>query len=55
MQTVLAIETDEGVTGHYFGGGSHGDTEGLNVVDQQMIQRPHPVAARRARTRSTAR
>jgi L-alanine-DL-glutamate epimerase-like enolase superfamily enzyme len=37
MQTVLAIETDEGVTGYYFGGGSHGDAEGLNVVDQQMI------------------
>jgi L-alanine-DL-glutamate epimerase-like enolase superfamily enzyme len=38
MQTVLAIETDEGVTGYYFGGGSHGDNEGLNVVDQQMIR-----------------
>jgi L-alanine-DL-glutamate epimerase-like enolase superfamily enzyme len=38
MQTVLAIETDEGVTGYYFGGGSHGDAEGLNVVDQQMIR-----------------
>ena len=31
MQTVLAIETDEGVTGYYFGGGSHGDAEGLNA------------------------
>ena len=38
MQTVLAIETDEGVTGYYFGGGSHGDAEGLNIVDQQMIR-----------------
>jgi L-alanine-DL-glutamate epimerase-like enolase superfamily enzyme len=37
MQTILAIETDEGVTGHYLGGGSHGDAEGLNSVDQQMI------------------
>ena len=37
MQTVLAIETDEGVAGYYFGGGSHGDQEGLNIVDQQMI------------------
>lgn len=37
MQTVLAIETDEGVTGYYLGGGSHGDQEGLNVVDQAMI------------------
>ncbi len=37
MQTVLTIHTDEGVVGHYFGGGSHGDNEGLNVVDQQQI------------------
>lgn len=37
LQTVLTIHTDEGVVGHYFGGGSHGDAEGLNVVDQQMI------------------
>lgn len=37
LQTVLTIETDEGVSGHYFGGGSHGDAEGLNIVDQQMI------------------
>ena len=38
MQTVLMIETDEGVAGHYFGGGAHGDAEGLNVVDQQLIR-----------------
>ena len=37
LQTVLTIHTDEGVEGHYFGGGSHGDAEGLNVVDQQAI------------------
>ena len=37
MQTVLTIHTDEGVVGHYLGGGSHGDNEGLNVVDQQQI------------------
>ena len=37
MQTVLTIHTDDGASGHYFGGGSHGDNEGLNVVDQQMI------------------
>ena len=37
LQTVLTIHTDEGVQGHYFGGGSHGDAEGLNVVDQQQI------------------
>lgn len=36
-QTVLSIHTDEGVAGHYFGGGSHGDAEGLNIVDQSMI------------------
>lgn len=36
-QTVLSILTDEGVTGYYFGGGSHGDAEGLNVVDQDLI------------------
>lgn len=36
-QTVLTIHTDEGVTGHYFGGGTHGDAEGLNVVDQSLI------------------
>ncbi|MDB5530106.1 MAG: mandelate racemase [Devosia sp.] len=38
MQTILAIETDAGVTGYYLGGGSHGDAEGLNIVDQQMIR-----------------
>jgi L-alanine-DL-glutamate epimerase-like enolase superfamily enzyme len=37
LQTVLTIETDEGVSGHYFGGGSHGDAEGLSVVDQAHI------------------
>ena len=55
MQTVLTIETDEGVTGYYFGGGSHGDQEGLNVVDQQLILGPHPRRCSSARTRSTAR
>ena len=37
LQTVMTVETDEGAVGHYFGGGSHGDQEGLNVVDQHMI------------------
>lgn len=37
LQTVLTVETDEGVSGHYFGGGAHGDAEGLNVVDQHII------------------
>ena len=54
MQTVLTIETDEGVSGHYFGGGSHGDQEGLNIVDQQMI-RAASRSCSSARTRSTAR
>ena len=27
LQTVLAIETDTGVTGYYFGGGSHGGVQ----------------------------
>lgn len=40
MQTVLTIETDEGAVGHYFGGGAHGDQEGLNVVDQRRILGP---------------
>ncbi|HET7714176.1 MAG TPA: enolase C-terminal domain-like protein [Bauldia sp.] len=37
MQTVSIIDTDEGVSGYYFGGGSHGDQEGLNVVDQALL------------------
>ena len=37
MQTVLTIETDEGIAGHYFGGGSHGDAEGLDIMDQGLI------------------
>ena len=37
MQTVSSIETDEGVTGYFFGGGSHGDQEGLNAADQALL------------------
>ena len=37
MQTVASVETDAGVTGYFFGGGSHGDQEGLNVVDQALL------------------
>ena len=44
MQTVLTIHTDEGVEGHYFGGGSHGDNEGLNVTDND-----EPIMLARAR------
>jgi len=36
-QTVLSIHTDGGATGYYFGGGSHGDAEGLNAADQSLI------------------
>jgi L-alanine-DL-glutamate epimerase-like enolase superfamily enzyme len=36
-QTVLTIHTDDGVSGHYFGGGAHGDADGLNIVDQSVI------------------
>ena len=37
LQTVLTIETDEGISGHFIGGGTHGDQEGLNIVDQNII------------------
>ncbi|MDC0194666.1 enolase [Alphaproteobacteria bacterium] len=37
MQTVLTIETDEGISGYFIGGGTHGDQEGLNNVDQNLI------------------
>jgi len=38
IQTVTLIETDQGVTGTYLGGASHGiDTDGLNIVDREMI------------------
>lgn len=37
LQTVASVETDAGVTGYYFGGGSHGDQEGLNVVDRELL------------------
>src|SRR6266849_2551341 len=33
LQTVSSIETDEGIAGYFFGGGSHGDQEGLNATD----------------------
>jgi L-alanine-DL-glutamate epimerase-like enolase superfamily enzyme len=36
-QTVLSIETDEGVSGHYLGGDHHGDDEGLTIVDQALV------------------
>ncbi|MGH7919109.1 MAG: enolase C-terminal domain-like protein [Candidatus Dormibacteraceae bacterium] len=36
-QSVLIVDTDQGVSGYYLGGGAHGDAEGLNVVDQSVI------------------
>ncbi len=37
LQTVLTIVTDEGLEGHYFGGGAHGDEEGLHEHSRQVI------------------
>lgn len=36
-QTLLIADTDEGVSGYYLGGGAHGDAEGLNVADQDIV------------------
>jgi L-alanine-DL-glutamate epimerase-like enolase superfamily enzyme len=38
MQTVLKIVTDEGLEGYYFGGGAHGDEEGLPESSRAFIQ-----------------
>ena len=44
MQTVLKIVTDEGVEGYYFGGGSHGDEEGLpEHIPQFILNRVKPM------------
>ncbi|HZO30453.1 MAG TPA: enolase C-terminal domain-like protein [Chloroflexota bacterium] len=37
LQTVLKIVTDEGVEGYYFGGGAHGDEEGLPEPSRRLI------------------
>jgi len=37
VQTVLSVETDAGATGYYFGGGSHGDQDGLSAQDQDLL------------------
>ncbi|MCR8724668.1 enolase C-terminal domain-like protein [Frigidibacter sp. ROC022] len=37
IQTVTTIETDEGVSGHYFGGGMRGDLYGLSASEQEVI------------------
>ena len=38
IQTLTTIETDEGVTGRYLGGQGHGDQDGLDVVNQAIIE-----------------
>jgi L-alanine-DL-glutamate epimerase-like enolase superfamily enzyme len=37
VQTVTCIDTDEGVSGYYFGGGAHGDQEGLKPDDRDLL------------------
>jgi L-alanine-DL-glutamate epimerase-like enolase superfamily enzyme len=37
VQTLTSIETDAGITGYYFGGGAHGDQEGLKPDDRQFL------------------
>ncbi|MDE0530828.1 MAG: hypothetical protein OXI01_05155 [Albidovulum sp.] len=37
VQTVTCIDTDEGIQGYFFGGGSHGDQDGLGVDDRRLI------------------
>lgn len=36
-QTITCIDTDEGLSGYFLGGGKHGDQDGLNVVEQDML------------------
>jgi len=37
VQTITTIDTDQGTSGYYLGGGSHGDQEGLSADDQRML------------------
>jgi L-alanine-DL-glutamate epimerase-like enolase superfamily enzyme len=37
VQTLTSIDTDAGVTGYYFGGGAHGDQEGLKPDDREFL------------------
>jgi Mandelate racemase / muconate lactonizing enzyme, N-terminal domain/Enolase C-terminal domain-like len=37
LQTVLKIVADDGLEGYYFGGGAHGDEEGLHEHSRQLI------------------
>lgn len=36
-QTITCIDTDDGISGYFLGGGKHGDQDGLNVVEQDML------------------
>ena len=37
IQTLTRIETDDGATGHYFGGHGHGDQDGMDAVSQAFV------------------
>jgi len=37
-QTVTCIDTDEGLTGYFFGGGKHGDQDGMTPDEQRLIE-----------------
>src|SRR5262249_53362859 len=37
VQTITSIATDAGAVGYYFGGGSHGDQEGLHTDDRELL------------------
>src|SRR5690606_11820412 len=38
IQTLVTIETDEGVVGHYLGGQGHGDQDGLLPDSREMVR-----------------
>ncbi len=38
IQTITRIETDEGAVGHFFGGGKHGDQDGMSPDEQRLIE-----------------
>lgn len=38
IQTITCIDTDEGATGYFLGGGKHGDQDGLNIWEQHVIE-----------------
>ncbi len=38
IQTVTCIDTDEGVSGYFLGGGKHGDQDGMTPDEQALIE-----------------